>query len=507
MIETIITSSILILFVIFLRFVLRGKISRRLMYALWLIVAVRLLIPISFPSPISVMNVVDTAALEQAVTQAPTFVPEVPTNSPVDDTVFVPTPDSSVTFSLYGILFIIWTLGVVAVGLWFLTINLSLHRKFKATRTRYYCPECSVPVYVSDSAFSPCLFGLFRPAIYVSSQSVKDEFSARCVLTHELCHYRQFDHIWSAVRILCVILYWYNPLVWVAAVVSKNDCELSCDELSVRNLGEEYRLGYGEVLLNFVSSKPTAKNLALAATTMTAGKRNIKERISMIAKSPKTLLPALIALILTMTLIVGCTFTGSKTPSGLKSADNLQVFFPAYTIDNPNNIPLYDSINNTPKFSVTADFPETWEFKISGDGTAMPLGELYSNLHIFDGENCIGYIGFNVFEPYTEEIEQAEYHKTVWPTLRMSRMYVWDPFVSVKTTENGESGVVNIMYLDPEKLSQNPSAMAEVPEINTNGILAYDKQLKVYVGMAFVPETVNSDTAEKIAKSLVITAE
>ena len=477
------------------------------MYALWLIVAVRLLIPISFPSPISVMNVVDTATLEQAVTQAPTFVPEVPTNPPVDDTVFVPTPDNPVAFSSYDVLFTVWTVGAAIVGLWFLAINLSIRHKFKISRTRYYCPECSVPVYVSDSAFSPCLFGLFKPTIYVSSQSVKDEFSAKCVLTHELCHYRQFDQIWSAVRMLCVVLYWYNPLAWIAAVMSKNDCELSCDELSVRNLGEENRLGYGEVLLNFVSPKPTAKNLALAATTMTAGKRNMKERINMIVKSPKTLFPALIALILTMTLIVGCTFTGSKTPSGLKSADNLQVVFPAYTIDNPNNIPLYDSINNTPKFSVTADFPETWEFKTSGDGTIMPLGELYTNMYVFDGEKCIGYIGFNVFEPYTEEIEQSQYYQTVWTGLRTSRLFIWDPFVSVKTTENGESGVVNIMYLDPEKLSQNPSAMAEVPEINTNGILAYDKQLKVYVGMAFIPDAVDDATAKKVAESLTITAQ
>ena len=84
----------------------------------------------------------------------------------------------------------------------------------------------SLPVYQCSLVKSPCLFGLFRPAVYLTPEVMESQVLTRYVLAHELAHYRAKDHIWSLLRSLCLVIHWYNPLVWVAAVLSKRDAML-----------------------------------------------------------------------------------------------------------------------------------------------------------------------------------------------------------------------------------------------------------------------------------------
>ena len=67
----------------------------------------------------------------------------------------------------------------------------------------------------------------------------------RYALAHELTHYRHLDHIWSLVRLVCLALWWFHPLVWAAAWLSRRDGELACDEGVLERLGSEHRLPYG----------------------------------------------------------------------------------------------------------------------------------------------------------------------------------------------------------------------------------------------------------------------
>lgn len=84
-------------------------------------------------------------------------------------------------------------------------------------------PECPLPVYLVEGLSSPCLFGLFRPAIYLTPEAVENETVLRHVLAHEATHYAHKDHIWSALRCTALALHWYNPLVWLAVSLSKAD--------------------------------------------------------------------------------------------------------------------------------------------------------------------------------------------------------------------------------------------------------------------------------------------
>jgi hypothetical protein len=158
---------------------------------------------------------------------------------------------------------------------------------------------------------SPCLFGLLRPTIYLTPVCVGDEKMQHHVLTHELAHLRSGDHIWAWVRCICLCVYWFNPLVWVAASLSRRDCELACDEAVLKQLGETERLAYGKTLLDMVSSVPAPGQLLETATAMHETKKQLKERMKCIVKKQKVFLTAAIILLMVLAVITGCTFSGA----------------------------------------------------------------------------------------------------------------------------------------------------------------------------------------------------
>jgi hypothetical protein len=206
----------------------------------------------------------------------------------------------------------VWITGIAAVGLCLVFCNLGFGRKLRRTRKRLQADNCKLTVYEVEALTSPCLFGLLRPAIYITPDVARDEKKLRHVLAHEMTHYRHRDHIWSALRGLCLAIHWYNPLVWLASVLSRRDSELACDEGTVKHIGEKSRMEYGRTLIALTCEKRKAMDLLCCATTMTDGKKGIKERITLIAKKPKTLLSVLIAVLLVVAVAVGCTFTGAN---------------------------------------------------------------------------------------------------------------------------------------------------------------------------------------------------
>jgi hypothetical protein len=100
--------------------------------------------------------------------------------------------------------------------------------------------------------------------------------------------------------------------VWWGAILARRDCELACDEATIRRLGEEERTAYGRTLIYMTCLKRPA--LLVTATTMTGSKGSIKERIALIVKKPRTAVITLVAVLLAAAVAVGCTFTGGKEP-------------------------------------------------------------------------------------------------------------------------------------------------------------------------------------------------
>ena len=328
MAEWIISSSVLILVVIVLRAALKGRISLRLQYGLWALVLLRLLVPISFGSSnLSVMNVVEhpkTNTAPVAVENANRETVELPAPKPNGNLAVTPqktqppvnTIQPSQTKSVEKpvditiILLIIWGVGAAAVLACFVATNFHFARNAKRSRRALPVEYCKLPVYVTDWIETPCLIGLFRPAIYLTPEATVNKTVLWHTIEHGQTHYRHKDHIWSFLRGVCLVLHWYHPLVWWAAVLSRKDAELACDEATIRRIGEEERAEYGRTLIGLSCRK--RPELLLTATTMTGSKSSIKERIVLIAKKPKTAVYTLIAVIAITAIVVGITFTGAK---------------------------------------------------------------------------------------------------------------------------------------------------------------------------------------------------
>lgn len=334
MTEFLVTSSVLIIAVIILRFLSRGKISRRLRYALWIPVLLRLLMPFPLPgSPFSVMNAVPsgTPVGVQSANAALSGAAAVSgVSAPARGTAFLPAASagpvaasSAASMSADEILRLVWLAGSIALALWFFGANLVFYRRLCRTRKTCDAANAKLPVYVSSSVLSPCLFGLFRPAVYLTPKAVENGCDTRYVLAHELCHYRHGDHIWSVLRGVCLVAYWWDPLVWAAAILSRADSELACDEAAVRRIGEENRLAYGRTLVGMIAVKQDPTNLLCTATTMASGKRGIKERLNMIVRNPKTLIPVFAAVIVVCAICIASTFTGALSGNG-KAGASLQ---------------------------------------------------------------------------------------------------------------------------------------------------------------------------------------
>lgn len=337
MIKWILSSSVLIGVIIGLRYLFRGKISARLQYALWALVLVRLLMPTGmFQSLMSVEKVIDLFQSAPIVSEAVSDMqtPGINYDDAYDqaEEIFMPdkapgekpTPEiniklaqhanlltqlSTPSFVIESVLRLIWYIGIATVAITFIVSNIKFSLDLR--RNRQLLKDEKPPIYTCEGLETPCLFGLFRPAIYLTPEDAEDEKRSNHILAHERTHLKHWDHIWSILRCVCLAIHWYNPLVWIAAILSRQDAELACDEATINKLGEDQRIPYGETLVQTTcTAKPTTGILGIA-TTMTGSGESIKQRIIRIAKKPKFNVYALIAVILAGALSIGCTWFGA----------------------------------------------------------------------------------------------------------------------------------------------------------------------------------------------------
>ena len=379
--DVLLTSSVLILAVLLIRFLFRKSISRRVQYALWALAVLRLLIPVNLPAmDHNVLTAAQpaynavTVTLEQPVTPAPAT-PETaqPSDSPVS-----PAGDPSTASPVSrpvrtaDVLRIVWYGGMAAVALWFLLVNVRFSARLHRTRVPLEDAVSRYPVYLCDDIPSPCLFGLIRPAIYVTSEAARDPDRLRYVIAHEETHARHLDPLWSLLRSVCLVIWWFNPLVWLAGHFSRVDCELACDEGTLARLGETERTAYGETLLALIPVKHGADPL-LAATTMTAGKRQIQDRITRITRHRKPILAALLAAILLTGIACACTFTGAKAALPYKSAK---------LCDEPTG----EGYDATISFYHEEGGQRQWDWSMTFTGISPVTVDLMANPPRFDGD-------------------------------------------------------------------------------------------------------------------------
>ena len=307
----IVTSSAFIMAIVLLRALFHKKISMKLQYALWLFVALKLLLaPVPrFESVLSVQRLAgqwestqqeeamelsfendvrqagtDGWSQESAVQQTDSKQAQAGRENGMADR--KKDAGNSGMKESEKVWLCIWiaAIGSVIMFLYFLTGNLRFAGYLCKRSVRFRQDGNPLPVYLVEGLPSPCLYGR---AVYMAPELTTEPKRFSYVLAHEYCHYRQGDVVWSILRAVCVILYWWNPLVWLAAYLSKQDCELACDERAIAYLGQAERISYGKTLLSLVAVKPAGKQHLFFTPMMIGGGRNMKQRIQRIAKKQK----------------------------------------------------------------------------------------------------------------------------------------------------------------------------------------------------------------------------
>lgn len=213
---------------------------------------------------------------------------------------------------------VIWLTGMVLMFIVVVVSNLIFTGRLMSSR-KLAGKSGKINIYKTEIVDSACLYGVVRPAVYVNDNAGDNEF----IINHELTHYRHRDNWWALVRMLCVCIYWFNPLVWVAAHFHKEDCELFCDEAVIRNCSASERQKYGEVLLNAAARRSGRLSDIYLLSGASSGYRELKRRIERIAGSRKTYKSAAFVLIMIVVAVTVLAFGGGSVKGSSKLPESI----------------------------------------------------------------------------------------------------------------------------------------------------------------------------------------
>ena len=306
MLKEVLTISALIAVVLLVRAIFKNRVPKRMIYCLWLVVLLKLCLPgtlVSLPVLPAEDAAVPAQSAERPVQTAPVIQrpaqtvtkPQTPAQQPVSPVQETAKPAAK-PLTTAQILQIVWFSGSALLGLWLFgawavfTIRLHRDRRFLGKRG-------GTCIYVSGAVKSPCLAGL-TPAVYLTEDVLQAD-EAELILRHELTHLRHLDFLWSLCRTAAVTVYWWNPFIWLAAICSKRDAELACDEAVAAKLPESKRLAYARAILAQAPRKTAALSLAGPP---------VKERILFLTKKQRTSVLCVILALLLVVSATGCSF-------------------------------------------------------------------------------------------------------------------------------------------------------------------------------------------------------
>ena len=224
----------------------------------------------------------------------------------------------------------IWLIGSEAVAIWFASAGLIF--SFGVRRERHAIGRYKgIKVYVSERIGTPCLHGII-PSIYLTPAANESQ-ERELILQHEFTHLRHGDNLWAVIRILALILLWWNPLVWAAALFSKQDSELSCDYAVTCKLDEKRRKDYAYMIIDMI---PKRRTFATGFAN-----NSIKERIIMMTKTHKNRIFATILAVLLVFCAVGCSFIGEKDKTDAGQTADIGEIIPKADSEYANGLKLF----------------------------------------------------------------------------------------------------------------------------------------------------------------------
>lgn len=290
-----ISASWIVLAVLLLRLLLK-KAPKWITVLLWGVVALRLVLPFSIESVLSLIPSAETVNPSVLISEA-----EINTGFDAVDNVVNPVireavttigPEKGVnTFKLSMKIFSrIWLIGIAILSVY---TFISYFRVRKKVATAVLLRD---NIFQSEAVVSPFVLGIIKPKIYLPFDM--SEQDKELVIAHEQAHIHRKDHLWKPLGFLLLSLHWFNPLMWLGYILLCRDIEIACDERVAKKLSGEQRADYSQALLTC-----SVNRRMIAACPLAFGEVGVKDRVKNILNYKKPafwlIVVAIIALVIT----------------------------------------------------------------------------------------------------------------------------------------------------------------------------------------------------------------
>ena len=350
-VEMSLAASIVALAVMLIKLPLK-KAPRWIHCLMWVLVAARLILPVTFESRLSLMPELDSARYSANLEEneqdplpdsvasdvqgtsgtvgelpetpddsATEQFPSEPVNDPeniigsvtpdepkTEDQPYVPDnsaeePNTPDKISITQIAAVVWLIGTVIMVLY--SIGSWVVFKRKVASSIYFADK----VYICDYIDSPFILGVVRPRIYIPSSLEENE--RELVIAHEMAHIKRGDHIYKPLGFLLLSLHWFNPIVWISYALLCRDIEIACDERAIKDMDPSKKKEYVRVLLDCSISRKK-----ISACPLAFGEVSVKDRIKNVLNYKKPTLFILIAAIAVIIVLTVVLLTDPKKNDG-----------------------------------------------------------------------------------------------------------------------------------------------------------------------------------------------
>ncbi len=346
-----ITASLVAVVVLLLRLVFK-KAPKWISAALWVFVGLRLIMPFSLESNLSVLPHVDISSAPKVSSDVIVHSPTGSINYVLDNSL---TSSQSVNHNLSAldVFAVLWAVGVVAFLLYGIISYLAVYKKVRT----------AIPlmgnIYQSENVKSPFVLGFIKPRIVVPFNLESE--TLHNVILHENAHLKRKDHLVKPFAYLLLCMHWFNPLMWLSYILLCRDIEVACDEKVIKTLSFAERKTYAMALLEC-----KVKNTTVAVCPVAFGEVSVKARIKNTLSYKKPGLWVVILAISASIIASGCLLTNPKAET-------------ATIEENPAveeaTIPMTEPFEETVPSTV---LPTQKETEIKTEPTTQEITEVYT---------------------------------------------------------------------------------------------------------------------------------
>jgi beta-lactamase regulating signal transducer with metallopeptidase domain len=343
LLEISISTSIVILVLKLLSTFLNKNYASKWKYWIWLILAVRLMIPVNFSLPVAPVDVtIPNVTFSNVATLAPVFASPAQQKTINSVTNTAQNPITLIKFAM-----LLWAIGCIAYFLYhfigFLVFKrqaLRWSQPAKGHRISHYMDTLSAEIgikkqaiaLISDEVSSPLMMGFIHPVLLLPNEAYSDT-ELSFILKHELTHYKRHDLWYKLFLVVVNAVHWFNPIVYLLRCEANGDLELSCDDEVLKGTDFDERKAYSETILTSIHNQKM-RQTALS-TYFHGGTKTMKERFKNILNTKERHS----GLIMTFTILLSVAIIGTMIALTFEKTPTSVVTTPTVgNIERPKNV-------------------------------------------------------------------------------------------------------------------------------------------------------------------------